>query len=418
MNEFEVDKCVEGIFQSDSRRIFATLARLLGDLDLAEDATNEAFTQATIKWRQEGIPANPVAWLISAGRFRAIDMIRANSQLAKHSERIVRKLENATLTSSQPNGFEIGDDRLRLIFACCHPALDDSIQVALTLREVCGLSTEQIAKVFLVSPTTMAQRIVRGKNKIRLAGIPFEIPKTDDLDSRLRAVQTVIYLVFNEGYAATQGEHHLQSELTEEAIRLCRIVLEYVADPESMGLMALMLLHESRRDTRVDANGDIVLLEDQNRNLWDRSKILEGTFWLNKALQCKQIGPFQIQAMISACHAHAESSEATDWRRIVQLYEWLDFMQSNPIIKLNKAVAVAMVEGPEAGIQLIDALLAANELQRYHLIHAAKGDLHRRKSEWQKALDSYQTAFALVEQAVEKRFIQTRITELLQKSET
>jgi RNA polymerase sigma-70 factor (ECF subfamily) len=402
---------VDGVYRSESRRVFATLIRLLGDFDTAEEALHDAFRAALEQWPRDGVPAKPRAWLVSAGRFKAIDGLRRRARFdaledfAEHAESIAD--ENAA-----PDAEGIEDDRLRLVFTCCHPALSSDAQVALTLREVCGLSTEEIAHAFLTAPPTVAQRIVRAKAKIRHAGIPYQVPAADELPQRLDSVLRVVYLVFNEGYSASAGESLTRHDVTGEAIRLARLLAELLPEPEAMGLLALMLLHESRRAARATPAGDVILLEDQDRALWNRALIEEGTALAERALASRRIGPYALQAAISAVHAEAPAAAATDWPQIVGLYDVLARIEPSPIVELNRAVAVAMRDGPAAGLALIDAILARGELSDYRLAHAARADLCRRLNRADEARESYQRALELTRQEPERRFLQRRLAEL------
>jgi RNA polymerase sigma-70 factor, ECF subfamily len=409
----KVSELVDSLYRSESRRIFATLIRLLGDFDLAEEALHEAFAVAVEQWTREGLPANPRAWLVSVGRFRAIDTLRRRSrfgaslaELAEQSDTIAPGL------NAMQDDEELEDDRLRLIFTCCHPALAPEAQVALTLREVCGLTTEEIASAFLIAPSTLAQRIVRAKAKIRAAGIPYQVPSLTDLPERIDTVLQVIYLVFNEGYAASSGQSLTRTDLSEEAIRLGRLVMELLPDSEVMGLLALMLLQESRRTARTSATGDLILLEDQNRTRWNQELIAEGKALVQRSLSSQQFGPYTIQAAISAVHAESASAAATDWAQIVALYDVLIQIVPSPVVDLNRAVAVAMRDGPLAGLQLVDAIMAEGDLADYHLAHAARADLCRRLGNISAARASYQKALALVKQEPERRFLEKRLREL------
>ncbi|MDN3638826.1 RNA polymerase sigma factor [Simiduia curdlanivorans] len=407
-----VDNTVSNLYKQHSRKVLATLVRLLGDFDLAEEAAHEAFALAIETWRSDGIPDNPTAWLISTGRFKAIDIIRRNQRfgaLQPDLQQLVSDIEAHNLSLSQR---DIEDDQLRLIFTCCHPAIDAKVQIPLTLREVCGLTTEEIASAFLVPASTMAQRIVRGKNKIREAKIPFVIPEATELPERLDAVLSVIYLVFNEGYSASSGDALTRADLSNEALRLCRLLLNLLPDAEVMGLLALMLLHESRRSARTDDLGDIVLLEDQDRSLWDKGSISEGVALVRQALLSRRFGFYSLQAAIAAVHAESASASDTDWHQIVSLYDVLLRVEPSPIIELNRAVAVAMRDGPEAGVQLIDGILKRGELADYHLLHSSRGELLRRCGQHTLALAAFELALALAKQAPEKRLIQAKITQL------
>ncbi|KAA5539440.1 RNA polymerase sigma factor [Roseiconus nitratireducens] len=393
-------------------KVFATLVRLLGDFDLAEDALQEAFAAAAARWPTEGVPENPAAWLISTGRFKAIDRIRREAKLRDSSEQIVARIQRVEQSNQQKSEQVIQDDRLRLIFTCCHPAIDPKVQIPLTLREVCGLSTEEIASAYLSSPSTMAQRIVRGKNKIRDARIPIRVPDQSELPARLDGVLSVIYLIFNEGYSATRGKSLTRVELSSEAIRLCRLLLELHSVPEAMGLLALMLLHESRRDARTDEKGDLVLLENQDRSRWDRQMIAEGKQLVESALLTGQAGGYTIQAAISAVHADAATAEETDWPQIVALYDLLVGSDRNPVVELNRAVAVAMRDGPAAGLEIIDQILARGELQQYALAHSARGELLRRIGQLDQAAQAFRTARTLTHERSQQRFLDAKLNDL------
>ena len=403
----EIGMLIERLYREESRRVLATLIRLLGDFDLAEEALHEAFRVAVEQWPQEGVPANPRAWLVSAGRFKAIDNLRRQRRFQPLDERI-------DLPDEEPleEGELLEDDRLRLIFTCCHPALASDAQVALTLREVCDLTTEEIARAFLSSPSTLAQRIVRAKGKIRDARIPYEVPGRGELPERLEAVLRVVYLVFNEGYFASSGDSLTRSQLSAEAIRLGRLLLELLPEPEVQGLLALMLLHESRRAARSGAQGEVILLEAQDRGLWDRQLIAEGEALVLQALHSRRFGPYSLQAAIAAVHAEAPSLEETDWVQIVGLYDELLRLTPSPVIELNRAVALAMRDGPEAGLAQIDALLAGGELDGYHLAHAARADLLRRLGRREQASAAYRRALALAQQGPDRQFLQNRLEEL------
>ena len=407
----QIRQVIEDIYRSESRHVLATLIRLLGDFDLAEEALHEAFTAALEQWSRDGLPANPRAWLISTGRFRAVNAIRRRARLDASLTELAKRLDEVTRTNAARDD-ELEDDQLRLIFTCCHPALASSTQVALTLREVCGLTTEEIASAFLTAPTTMAQRIVRGKAKIRDARIPYQVPSGTELPERLDSVLAVIYLVFNEGYSASSGSSVTRSDLSEEAIRLGRLLVDLLPDPEAMGLLALMLLQESRRAARTSAQGDLILLEDQNRSLWDRAKITEAGSLIERALASQRFGVYTLQAAIARVHAAAPTAAATDWDQLVALYDVLARAEPSPVVALNRAVAVAMRDGPLTGLELIDAILARGELADYHLAHAARADLCRRLGRTAEARTSYQRALDLTRQEPERRFLERRLQEL------
>jgi RNA polymerase sigma-70 factor, ECF subfamily len=402
---------LETLYRSESGRILATLVRLLGDLDLAEEAMHEAFAAALESWPQIGIPDNPRPWLISTARFKAIDAMRRRARFNGAQRDLIAHMESRV--NDAPSGNEeIEDDRLRLIFTCCHPALTPEAQIALTLREVCGLTTEEIARAFLVTPATLAQRIVRAKAKIRETPIPYEVPTPQELPERLNAVLQVIYLVFNEGYSAAAGPEVTRAELTGEAIRLGRLLAELQPEPEAIGLLALMLLQESRRAARTSATGELILLENQDRALWNRTQIAEGVALVEKALGSRRFGPYTLQAAIAAVHAEAEATAATDWRQIVALYNQLVRIQPSPVVHLNRAVAIAMRDGPEAGLVHIDALLEQGELANYYLAHSAHADMCRRLGRTAEARSSYEKALALTQQEPERQFLRERIRQL------
>jgi len=403
---------VDAVYRSDSRRVLATLIRLLGDFDLAEEALHDAFTAALERWPREGVPANPRAWLVSAGRFKAIDAIRRRARFDRSQALLAERLE-AEGPAVEPGDDEgVEDDRLRLTFTCCHPALTSDAQVALTLREVCGLTTEEIARAFLTTAPTVAQRIVRAKGKIRDAGIPYEVPSRSDLPERLDGVLRVIYLVFNEGYSATSGETVVRAELSTEAIRLGRLLVSLLPEPEARGLLALMLLHESRRAARTSAEGELILLDDQDRSRWNRDLIAEGRPLVTRALLSRRFGPYTLQAAIAAVHAEAATAGATDWAQIVGLYDLLLRADPGPVVELNRAVAVAMRDGPAAGLALIDAMLTRGDLDDYHLAHSARADLCRRLGRATEARASYQRALALTRLEPERRFLERRLREV------
>jgi RNA polymerase sigma-70 factor (ECF subfamily) len=408
----ETRDVLDRIYSTESRRILATLIRLLGDFDVAEDALHDAFAAAAEQWPQEGVPSNPRAWLVSAGRFKAIDGMRRRAKFDSMSDQIVEHLEADTADPAQKIDEVVEDDQLRLIFTCCHPALSPEARVALTLREVCGLTTEEIARAFLTTPPTIAQRIVRAKAKIRAARIPYEVPSESELPERLETVLQVVYLVFNEGYSATSGEMLTRSDLSAEAIRLGRLLMGQLAQPEVKGLLALMLLQESRRAARTSPAGDLILLEDQDRSLWNREQIAEGIALVQQALASRRFGPYSVQAAIAAVHAEARDAAATDWAEIVGLYDVLLRAEPSPVIELNRAVAVAMRDGPLAGLNLIDAILSRGELADYHLAHSARAELCRRLGNTDEARASYQRAVALARQEPERRFLEGRMRNL------
>jgi RNA polymerase sigma-70 factor, ECF subfamily len=406
-----VRAAAEAIYRAESRRVFATLVRLLGDFDLAEEALHDAFRAALEQWPRDGVPANPRAWLVSAGRFKAIDGIRRRTRFDSMED--VAEQVDAVIDETTPSDSEaIEDDRLRLIFTCCHPTLAAEAQVALTLREVCGLTTEEIAQAFLSAAPTLAQRIVRAKAKIRDARIPYQVPEPDERAERLDSVLRVVYLVFNEGYSASSGQSLTRVDLSGEAIRLGRLIVELLPEPEAMGLLALMLLQESRRAARTSPGGELVLLNDQDRSLWNRDQIDEGSALVTRSLASQRFGPYTLQAAIAGVHADAVSADATDWDEIAGLYDVLLRIEPTPVVELNRAVAIAMRDGPAEGLALIEALLARGDLKDYHLAHAARADLCRRLGKTAQARASYKRAIALARQSPERRFLERRLAEL------
>ncbi len=406
-----VRETVDAVYRSDSRRVLATLIRLLGDFDLAEEALHEAFRAALEQWPRDGVPTNPRAWLVSAGRFKAIDGVRRRARFAALDD-VAEPVDTAVDGAPAWERESVEDDRLRLIFTCCHPALAPDAQVALTLREVCGLTTEEIAHAFLTPPPTLAQRIVRAKAKIRATRIPYQVPAHADLPDRLDAVLRVIYLVFNEGYAASSGPSLTRHDLSGEAIRLGRLLVELLPEPEAQGLLALMLLHESRRPARTAPGGELVLLGDQDRSLWNRAQIAEGLSLVAGALASRRFGPYTLQAAIAAVHAEAPTAAATDWAQIVGHYDVLARADPSPVVELNRAVAVAMRDGPSAGLGLIEAILARGDLADYHLAHSARADLYRRLGKTAEARAAYERALGLTRQEPERRFLEGRLDEL------
>jgi RNA polymerase sigma-70 factor, ECF subfamily len=403
---------VDAVYRSDSRHVLATLIRLLGDFDIAEEALHDAFRVALEQWPRDGVPANPRAWLVSTGRFKAIDAIRRRTRFEPLPDDIDRRLVADSGDPEAWNDESIEDDRLRLIFTCCHPALSPDAQVAMTLREVCGLTTEEVARAFLSSPPAVAQRIVRAKAKIRSARIPYEVPSATDLPDRLDAVLRVVYLVFNEGYSASSGAALTRHDLSSEAISLGRLLVELLPEAEALGLLALMLLHDSRCAARTSPSGELILLNDQDRLLWNRDQIGEGSALVERALAARQVGPYTIQAAIAAVHANAPNAAATDWAQIVALYDLLARAEPSPVVELNRAVAVAMRDGPSAGLALIDAILGRGDLSDYHLVHAARADLCRRLGRKAAARASYERALSLTAQEPERRFLERRLAEL------
>jgi RNA polymerase sigma-70 factor, ECF subfamily len=409
----QVRDLVDNIYRSESRQVLATLIRLLGDFDAAEEALHEAFAVAVERWSRDGVPNNPRAWLVSTGRFKAIDGMRRRSRFDASLTELAKHIESTTSDAEEWDGDEsVEDDRLRLVFTCCHPALQSDAQVALTLREVCGLTTDEIARAFLTKPPTVAQRIVRAKGKIRDAGIPYVVPSETDLPDRLDVVLRVIYLVFNEGYSASSGASLTRHDLSGEAIRLGRLLIDLLPEPEAIGLLALMLLQDSRRAARTSSTGDLILLEDQDRSLWNRAQIIEGSALVERALSSGRVGPYTFQAAIAAVHAEAPQPAATDWAQIVSLYDVLMRANPSPVVELNRAVAVAMRDGPMAGLTLIDAIHARGELANYHLAHAARADLCRRLGRTAEARSSYERALTLTLQEPERRFLERRLNEL------
>jgi RNA polymerase sigma-70 factor (ECF subfamily) len=405
---------VDTIYRSDSRRVLATLIRLLGDFELAEEALHDAFAAAVEQWPTAGIPANPRAWLISAGRFGAIDGIRRRARFDASLVELTQRLDSSAEDATTWEGDGIEDDRLRLIFTCCHPALVPDAQLALTLREVCGLTTEEIAHAFLTTPPTVAQRIVRAKGKIRDARIPYEVPSLSELPDRLDSVLHVIYLVFNEGYSASSGHSLTRHDLSAEAIRLGRLLVELLPEPEAVGLLALMLLHEARRAGRTSESGELILLDEQDRTRWNREQILEGAALVERALASRRFGPYTLQAAIAAVHAEAPSAGATDWPQIVGLYDVLVRADPSAVVELNRAAAIAMRDGPAAGLVLVDRILIRGDLTDYHLAHSARADLCRRLGRNAEARVSYQRALELTRLEPERRFLERRLAELSQ----
>lgn len=411
-----MEAVIDEIYRTQSRRVLATLIRLLGDFDRAEEALHDAFAAAARTWPVDGVPANPSGWLVSTGRFKAIDAIRRRARFDASQKHIEDSLYSV-------DGMEMGemeaieDDMLRLIFTCCHPAIPADAQTAMALREICGLTTEEIAHAFLVPAPTVAQRIVRAKNRIRAANVPYEVPGREALPERLDRVLHVIYLVFNEGYSTSSGDAVVRADLTAEAIRLARLLLALLPHPDVCGLLALMLLQESRRNARSSAEGALVLLADQDRSLWDHAKISEGLALLSEAMRTGEVGTYTVQAAIAAEHAKVPAAERTDWRRIVFYYDLLLAAQSSPVVELNRAVAIAMAEGPSKGLELIDAVLRHRELQAYHLAHAARADFLRRLGRRDEAIAAYETALSLCRQEPEQAFLRKRISELAAASE-
>lgn len=406
---------VDALYRSDSRRVLATLIRLIGDFDLAEEAMHEAFTAALERWPIDGEPEDPVPWLVSTGRFKAIDTLRRR---ARFDSSMARLAERADLVSPRDERAEeadvridgaCADDTLRLVFVCCHPGLAPEMQIALTLREVCGLTTEEIARAFLVGAPTVAQRIVRAKAKIRDERLPYHVPSASELPERLQSVLHVVYLVFNEGYSASSGAAPTRRDLSGEAIRLGRSLVELLPEPEVMGLLGLMLLHESRRAARTSPSGDVVLLDDQDRSAWDRVLVAEGCTWVERALRSRRFGPYTLQGAIAAVHAEAPTPGATDWAQIVGLYDVLTRVDPSPVVELNRAVALAMRDGPLAGLRVVDGLIARGELAEYRFAHATRADLLRRLGRWAEARAAYEAALLLTQQEPERRFLAQRL---------
>jgi RNA polymerase sigma-70 factor (ECF subfamily) len=408
-----VDEVVEATYRSESRRVLATLIHLLGDFDQAEEALHDAFMAAVEQWPRDGVPANPRAWLVSTGRFKAIDTMRRRARFDESVSELAHRLDGEVMEPALWDEQSIEDDRLRLIFTCCHPALPADARIALTMREVCGLTTEEIARAFLTAAPTIAKRIVRAKAKIRDARIPYEVPSQSELAPRLDTVLQVIYLVFTEGYSASSGGSLTRPDLSGEAIRLGRLLVELLPEPESQGLLALMLLHESRRGARTSPEGDLVLLDDQDRSLWKRDLIDEGIALVEQAVASRRFGHYTLEAAIAATHAEAPGAAATDWAQIVALYDALLSVNPSPVVELNRAVAVAMRNGPHAGLMLIDAILARGELEDYYLAHSARADFYRRLGKVEQARASYEKALELARPEVARRFLARRLTELL-----
>jgi RNA polymerase sigma-70 factor (ECF subfamily) len=403
---------LETVFHTESRRVLATLIRLLGDFDLAEEALQDAFAAAVERWPKEGVPGNPRAWLVSTGRFKAIDGLRRRARFDASLAAVAERLGNGVTPPHDVEDDGVEDDRLRLIFTCCHPALPPDAQIALTLREVCGLTTEEIARAFLSPAPTLAQRIVRAKAKIKAAKIPYQVPSRADLPERLASVLHVIYLVFNEGYSASSGDSLTRRDLSAEAIRLGRLLVELLPEPEGVGLLALMLLHESRRPARTSPDGELVLLDDQDRSTWNRELITEGMALVEQAIRSRQIGPYTLQAAIAAVHAEAATAGETDWAEIVGLYDVLLRADPSPVVELNRAAAVAMRDGPEAGLMLIDGILARGDLTEYPLVHSARAELCRRLDRRAEAMASYERALSLLSQAPQRRFLESRLRQM------
>jgi RNA polymerase sigma-70 factor (ECF subfamily) len=404
---------LDAIYRSESRRVLATLVRLLGDFDLAEEALHDAFAAAVERWPRDGVPANPRAWLVSTGRFKAIDQLRRRATFDASLGALAEQLDEAAAPAEDVSDDGVGDDRLRLIFTCCHPALAPDAQVALTLREVCGLTTEEIAHAFLTTAPTVAQRIVRAKGKIREAHIPYEVPSRADLSDRLDAVLRVVYLVFNEGYSASAGGELTRRDLSAEAIRLGRLIVELLPEPEAHGLLAMMLLHDSRRSARTGPDGELVLLDEQDRSLWNHAQIAEGLALVEQALTSRRLGPYALQAAIAALHAEARDAAATDWNQIVGLYDVLLRLEPSAVVELNRAAAIAMRDGPEAALDLIDAILDRGDLTDYQFAHSARAELLRRLGRSGEAIAAYGRAITLSAQEPERRFLEGRMSGLL-----
>jgi RNA polymerase sigma-70 factor (ECF subfamily) len=403
---------VGGIYRAESRRILATLIRLLGDFDRAEEAMQEAFAAAIEQWPRDGLPANPRAWLVSTGRFKAVDAMRRRARFDASLGELAARLEAEAREAARRDPDAVEDDRLRLVFTCCHPALTPDAQIALTLREVCGLTTEEIARAFLSTAPTVAQRIVRAKGKIRDARIPYQVPSVAEIPDRLDTVLHVVYLVFNEGYSASSGESVTRHDMSGEAIRLGRLLVELLPEPEATGLLALMLLHEARRASRMSADGQVILLEDQDRTLWNRELIAEGSALVERAIASRRVGPYTLQAAIAAVHAEAGTAAATDWRQIAGLYDVLFRADPSPVVELNRAAAIAMRDGPAAGLALVDAILDRGDLADYALAHSARADLCRRLGRTEDARASYRRALALTRQEPQRRFLEQRLSQL------
>jgi RNA polymerase sigma-70 factor (ECF subfamily) len=416
-DEKSIRQRIDALYRDESRRILATLIRLLGDFELAEEALSDAFATAITQWPRDGMPNNPRAWLVSTGRFKAIDQLRRRSRFDAALSDIAEQLDIQASENIFDDDEAIEDDRLRLMFTCCHPSLSADAQIALTLREVCGLTTEEIARAYLTTPSTMAQRIVRAKAKIRDAKIPYEVPAQHELAERLDAVLQVIYLVFNEGYSSSAGDNVLRHDLAAEAIRLGRLLMELLPEAEVLGLLALMLLHDARKETRTTAEGDLILLNEQDRHRWNHAQIAEGSLLIQRALRMRGFDVYTVQAAIAAVHAEAPTAEATDWNEIVGLYDLLLNIQSSPVIELNRAVAVAMRDGAAAGLHLVDAILARGDLTDYHLAYSARAAFYRQLGKNAEAKAAYEKALQLAQQEPERRFLQRRLAQLAEVSE-